>query len=335
MTNNQQDIVLTSRVRLARNYDDLPFATNQSQGIAKVCVARTVGALSLEGINDAFELHQMNNLNKTEQAYLVESHLISRDLVNNDLAGAVLLQADKGISIMMNEEDHLRIQVVLKNQQLEEALKNAFELEDALGLHVRFAFDPQLGYLTACPTNTGTGMRASLMVHLPLLNRFKQMGNVSQTLAKVGLTIRGIYGEGSDALGNVYQISNQVTLGRTENEILEAVNAVGQQLADMERGLRLKIDKADKAALEDQAYRAYGALKYARRMSLNEFMRQWSDMRLGIVSGKLTMPLELADSLLEQAQNAHIIKWADSELSGKALDEARATRLRALLDEAT
>lgn len=329
---NQEDIVLTSRVRLARNYDDLPFQVDKSRNIAAVCIQRTLGALELEGLTADFTLRRMDNLSANEQKCLVESHLISRDLLKIQGVSAVLLKTGAGLSIMMNEEDHLRIQVLLPHQQLSQAMETAFSLEDALQRHVKFAFDPQLGYLTACPTNTGTGMRASLMMHLPMLTRFKQMGNVTQSLAKLGLTIRGMYGEGSDALGNVYQISNQVTLGRTEQEILEAVAAVGRQVIDLERGLRQKVADADPLAAEDQAFRAYGTLKYARRVSLKELMQLWSDLRLGASLGKLPLSASQADELLESCQDAHVTAWAEKELTGRALDEARASRIHELVN---
>jgi len=170
-----------------------------------------------------------------------------------------------------------------------------------------------------------------LMMHLPMLTKFKQMGNVTQSLAKVGLTIRGMYGEGSEALGNVYQVSNQVTLGRTEQEILEAVTAVSRQLTDTERELRGKVADADKLALEDQAFRAYGTLKFARRIAQTEFMKLWSDLRLGAALEKLPLTTDDCDALLEAAQDAHVIAWAEKPLSGSELNEARASRIRELI----
>lgn len=328
----QSDIVLTSRVRLARNYDDLPFQMNKSNTIANVCIQRTLGALTLEGLDSSFVMRRMDNLSRNEQKCLVESHMISRDLLKNTAVGAVLLNEEHGLSIMMNEEDHIRLQVLLPHQQLGDAMKIAFGLEDALQRHLKFAFDPHLGYLTACPTNTGTGMRASLMMHLPMLTKFKQMGNVTQSLAKVGLTIRGMYGEGSEALGHIYQISNQVTLGRTEQEILEAVTAVSRQITDTERELRNKINDADKLAIEDQAFRAYGTLKFARRVSQKEFMGLWSDLRLGAALEKLPLTTDQVDTLLETAQDAHVIAWAEKPLMGNELDEARASRIRELIE---
>lgn len=328
----QNDIVLSSRVRLARNYDDLPFSTIHSQGIATVCVQRTLQALNISQSNDEYTLYTLRDLGDVQKKSLMESHLVSRDLLQHNEVGAALIRSDQALSIMMNEEDHLRIQSIQKGQDLPHAAELAYLVEATLEKQVRFAFDNQLGYLTACPTNTGTGMRASLMVHLPLLTLFKQMGNVGQSIAKVGLTIRGMYGEGSDALGNVYQVSNQVTLGRTENEIIEAVTAVGRQLTDMERSLRQKAETADNMALEDQTFRAYGLLRYARRISSDEFMQNWSNVRLGAAMGKLPITIETADQLLEQAQDAHIMQWAEKRLKGDELNKARAARIRDLLN---
>lgn len=154
--------------------------------------------------------------------------------------GAALIRQDRRVSVMINEEDHLRIQAIGSGLDLETAANVAFGVEGRLEAVCTFSFDPQLGYLTSCPTNTGTGMRASVMLHLPMLTRYKQMGNVNQSVAKLGLTTRGIYGEGSEALGDLYQVSNQVTLGRTEEEIIEAVTAVVRQLIDMELSLRAR-----------------------------------------------------------------------------------------------
>ena len=196
---------------------------------------------------------------------------------------------------------------------------------------MNFAFDEQLGYLTACPTNTGTGMRASLLMHLPLLTKAKKMGDVGQLVAKVGLNIRGVYGEGSEALGNIYQISNQVTLGRTEQELIATVTALGNQLCDMENALRDKAKNEGRIPLEDMVYRAWGAMTNARLMPMNEFYQHWSNLRLGAAMGLLKLPLPLVDALLDHAQEAHLCVWAEENLTGAALEEARATRIREML----
>ena len=232
---------------------------------------------------------------------------------------------------MMNEEDHLRIQAVSEGLNLADAAEKCFRVDDSLSRHVTFAFDNQLGYLTACPTNTGTGMRASLLMHLPMLTLCKQMGNVGQIVAKVGLTIHGVYGEGSEALGNLYQVSNQVTLGRTEQELISAVTAVGHQLIDMERTLRDKALAGGRINLEDAVYRAWGLMTHARLMPKKEFFAHWSNLRLGAATKLLAIPLERVDALLTDCQDAHLCAWEEAALEGTALDQARAKRARMML----
>lgn len=326
---HELDVVVSSRVRLARNYEDLPFSTTQSDANAQMCVDRAVDALAAEpGDTSAYALVKMSDLPNRERLAMVESHIISRDLMQNSQTGAVLIRDDQVICLMINEEDHLRLQSLMPGQQLQKAAEKAYEVEEALQRHIAFAFDGQLGYLTACPTNTGTGMRASLMLHLPLLTMFKQMGNVSTSVSKLGLTIRGIYGEGSEAQGNLYQVSNQVTLGRNEEEIIEAVMGVGRQIIDMERNLQKRASSGDNTALEDQVYRSLGALQYARRMDLKEFMQHWSNLRLGCALSLLPIALSVADELLPAAQDAHIMKTANKTLKGRELDIARSKFIR-------
>ncbi len=335
MTDKDLDVVVSSRIRLARNYEDLPFSTIQSDAIAEMCVDRAVNALKEEPQStNAYALYKMADLAMRERLALVESHLISRDLIKNSQTGAVLIREDQTVCLMINEEDHLRLQAILPGQQLQKTAELAYEVEDSLQRHIDFAFDGQLGYLTACPTNTGTGMRASLMLHLPLLTMFKQMGNVSASISKLGLTIRGIYGEGSEAQGNLYQVSNQVTLGRTEGEIIEAVTGVGRQIIDMERNLQKRVAGGDDTALTDQVYRSLGILLYARRMELKEFMQHWSNLRLGCAMELLPIPLETADALLSGAQDAHIMKLENKELKGKELDASRSRYIRQTLTAA-
>ena len=326
-------IVLSSRVRLARNYQDLPFDVAQKPDAAAMCIARTANALRLSGQNAGFELMRLRDMDDVQRKALAEVHLISKDLLRNVDTAAVLLNEMAGVSIMMNEEDHLRIQAMAKGMELQKAAEECFRVDDALSRQVSFAYDEQLGYLTACPTNTGTGMRASLLLHLPMLTILKQMGSVGQIVAKVGLTIRGVYGEGSEALGNLYLVSNQVTLGRTEQELISAVTAVGHQLTDMELALREKSLQNGRNALEDTIFRAWGIMQYARCMSQNEFFKHWSGVRLGAAMGMLPVKLATLDALLEQVQDANLQALMESAVTGRALDEKRAECIRAMLKE--
>ena len=325
--------VLSSRVRLARNYEDLPFDTARKPEEAATCIARTANALALSGMDEGFQLIRLNALTETQRKALAESRLISKDLLKEPETAAVLLRQEDALSIMINEEDHLRIQAVRPGLDLLSATSACFRVDDALSRQVAFAFDKQLGYLTACPTNTGTGMRASLLMHLPMLTICKQMGNVGQIVAKVGLTIRGVYGEGAEALGNLYQVSNQVTLGRTEQELISAVTAVGHQLTDMENVLREKTLASNRVTLEDTVFRAWGLMKYARVMPLNEFFKHWSGVRLGADLGLLPVKVATLDAMLEQAQDANLQSLAESPLTGLQLDAKRAECIRAMLTD--
>ncbi len=330
----RSEIVLSSRVRLARNYEDIPFDVSQRPDFAAICIARTVNALKAAGVDQGFELFRLRDMSDAARKAMAESGLISRDLLSTAEASAALVRPGDAVSVMINEDDHLRIQAIRPEMDLLSAASACFRVDDALSRQVNFAFDEQLGYLTACPTNTGTGMRASLLMHLPLLTKGKQMGNVGQLVSKVGLNIRGVYGEGSEALGNIYQISNQVTLGRTEQELISTVTALGNQLCDMESALRDKAMKEGRVPLEDVIFRAWGILSNARLMPLSEFYQHWSNVRLGAAMGILKLPLPLVDALLDHAQDAHLCIWAEEALAGAALDEARATRIRELLSMA-
>lgn len=346
MSDIQNEIVVSSRVRLARNYHDLPFSNLESPDNALICITRARqafenrvsaapaphGAGAPAGNPDAYTLYTLRLMNSTNRMALVEQHLISRDLLQNSQIGAALIRGDQTVSIMVNEEDHLRIQAMLTGLQLEEAASRAFEAEEALQKECAFSFDHQWGYLTACPTNTGTGMRASLMLHLPMLTFFKQMGNVTQSVAKLGLTIRGIYGEGSEALGDLYQVSNQVTLGRTEKEIIDGVIAVGTQLIDMEQALRQRAATEASLSLQDRVFRSYGLLRYARQMDAKEFMEHWSKLRLGCALSLLPVPLSVVDNLLTIAQDAHAKRYRTANNSGLSTDQARSEIIRSHLN---
>ena len=333
MNDANEDIVVSSRVRLARNYHDLPFSNVQNPENAQLCINRARQALDAAGAAEQghYNLFALRDMTKMDRLSLMEQHLISRDLLQNSETGAALVRDDRQVSVMVNEEDHLRIQAMLNGLALQDAARLAFHAEDQLAQVCDFSFDVQLGYLTACPTNTGTGMRASVMLHLPMLTRFKKMGDVTQSVAKVGLTIRGIYGEGSEALGDLYQVSNQVTLGRTEDEILEAVTAVGQQLIDMERSLR-KSAAQEGLDLQDTLWRSYGVLRYAQQMPASEFMEHWSNLRLGAALGKLPVPLAAVDDLLTIAQDAHARIFQQTHPDTGSAEQARCVIIQAKLN---
>ena len=320
------EIVVSSRVRLSRNYEDLPFRNKITKEQSEECVQRTLEAL--RALPQPYTCLPRKGMEASVRKALAEAHLISPDLMEHEETAAALIRDDEKISVMMNEEDHLRIQGFTMGENLNDAAECAFSIDDALQEQLSFAFDPQWGYLTACPTNAGTGLRASVMLHLPMLTAQKQMGKVNQIAAKLGLTLRGIYGEGSEALGNLYQLSNQVTLGKTEKEIIDAVAATARQMAEMERIYRHKAEDKDAVAFEDQLFRSYGLLTNARRMPIKEFMAHWSNLRLGAALGRLPVSLKTCDALLTAAQPAHVQKAAGTALNDKDLDAYRSELIR-------
>ncbi len=323
-------VVVSGRVRLARNYADLPFNTNGESPQAQACIDRAVAAMQ-EAPGGRYTLRLLKETTPTDQLALVEQHLISKDLLQNVPSGAALIRDDEQVCIMINEEDHLRIQAIVQGLDLESAAQEAFEAEEALERIHPFSFDPQLGYLTSCPTNTGTGLRASLMLHLPMLDRFKQMGSVNQSVAKLGLTLRGIYGEGSEALGSVYQVSNQVTLGRKEQDIVEAVMAVGRQLIAMENRLRQRCLQNHGTELRDAILRSYGLMRYAVSMDEKELMQHWSNLRLGAALSLIPHPIAQIDKLLTLAQDAHVRQMMHRQQAPLDVKETRCMLIQEVL----
>ena len=325
------DVVLSSRVRLARNYKDIPFPSMMNDVWAAETIRRTCDAVATLPDASAYSFVRLADIDPAQRQEMVEQHVISRDLLRSADLAAVLLGKMNTVSIMVNEEDHIRLQVLVPGSDVEQAARIAREVDDGLEAKVEYAFDDQLGYLTACPTNTGSGMRASQMLHLPALTMLRQMGVVGQAVDKLGLTIRGLYGEGSEAFGNLYQVSNQVTLGRTEEELAKAIKEVGSQLADMERKARAKLIEKDRLALEDRLMRSVGVFTYARRIGDKEFMQRWSDVRLASSLELISIDGEKLDALLYAAQSGGIARRAGKELTAPERDALRANFVRAAI----
>lgn len=280
------DVVLSSRIRLARNIQQFNFPTRLQPDEARRLLDMLEGTVpnlrqNSEHLHD-LALLRLDELTDLERRVLVEYHLISPQHARGTHGAAVMLNGTQSVSIMVNEEDHLRIQCLLPGMQLEEALRVANHVDDALEQHVDIAFDERWGYLTTCPTNTGTGLRASVMMHLPGLVLSKRIGSIITALAKVGVVVRGLYGEGSEPIGNVFQVSNQLTLGQSESDILRNLAGVCQQIIDRERSTREMLYQENRLLLEDRASRAYGLLTNARILSSDEAIRLLSDMRLGV-----------------------------------------------------
>ncbi len=281
------DVVISSRVRIARNLVHEPFpiiaSTEQSQQVRE----RLTAALQDEGVQaqGPFEPLVLDELDDVDKEVLMEKHLISPNLINDSRAGAVLLAENESVSIMINEEDHLRIQCLYPGFQLEEAWQRATAIDDAFEHVVDYAFDDRRGYLTSCPTNLGTGLRASVMLHLPALAIMNQIGRILSAVSQVGLAVRGLYGEGSEALGNIFQISNQITLGLSEQEIIDNLRSVVMQIIEYEQHARSRLLGESRLRITDRIMRSYGILSYATMMDAKEAFQRISDVRLGVDLG--------------------------------------------------
>ena len=273
------DVVISSRIRFARNIEGIKFSKIASDDELKNVLEL------LKNINADKTLHfvKLEDLDKTMQNSLVEKHIISKDLLNVSNAG-ILLNNNEDVAIMVNEEDHLRIQVMKAGFNLEEVLNEAYKLDEKLSEKIKYAYNEKYGYLTACPTNIGTGLRASVMLHLPALRITGKIDMVLDVVNKVNLNVRGVYGEGTEALGDLYQVSNKVSLGLSEEEIVNNVKGIVKKLIEQERKAREYL-KNKGLEFEDKVYRAYGSLIYAKKLSYSECAKLISIVRLGINMG--------------------------------------------------
>ena len=322
-----QDVVLSSRVRLARNLAGFPFPPTLGEGQAEEVEARTLSAV--KDLSAPLRFHQMRAMDPLDRQLLAENHLISRDLVAKVAEGSALIAEDESMGIMVNEEDHLRIQGMGPGLQLQQAARNALFLENTLETHVPLAFHPRLGYLTCCPTNLGTGMRASIMMFLPGLAMTGALKATVEAIGQVGLTVRGLYGEGSDAMGHMVQVSNQITLGVAEQDILQMVESVARQVIEQEREARSSLAQRRHLELEDKLFRSYGLLTHARKMDSRECMALLADVRLAMELGWLP---EIERSALTQvmllSQPAGLQKHAGRALDAEERDIIRAQVVR-------
>lgn len=323
------DVVLSCRVRLARNYEDIPFSSAIGEEQAQEVVKRAEEAVKGGEQGKAFMLLRMADLSEDERVQLVERHLVSQDLLKDASRSAALISEGHTISIMVNEEDHLRIQGLLPGLQLAKAAELAFAADAWLEAGGPYAFDAQFGYLTSCPTNAGTGMRVSAMLHLPALSAAGQMGGMVQAIAKLGMTVRGIYGEGSDARGSLYQLSNQVSLGRTEEDMINGLATATLQVAGAERTIREKIHQQNVKVLEDRLLRSLGIVERAQLMNDREWMRRYSDLRLAASMKLIDAALDEIDALMVLLQPASLNILAGRQLASGERDAFRAEKLRA------
>lgn len=323
------DIVVTSRVRLARNVTGVAFpGWAKKPDRSQLLDDLRPRIEQLPEMQEAFS-EELKDLNAIQKQVLVERHLISREHAAKSTGSAAVMNSAQTLSIMINEEDHLRMQAILPGLQLGEAHKLIDHVDSELDTEIRYAYDQRWGYMTACPTNLGTGMRASCMLHLPALVISEQINQVIQAVNKIGLAVRGLYGEGTEALANLFQISNQSTLGETEERIIARLEKVIRQIINHEQNARQKLIEDKQAVLRDQIGRAYAVLRYAHIMPSKEALNLLSMVRLGIDLGFFPREEQkLIDVLLMEIQPAHLQTEARRKLGAEERDMMRAEILR-------
>ena len=332
------DIVLSTRIRLARNVEGYAFTARARDGERLRVLSQVREALSsVQELREAV-LYRLDELSPTDRALLHERHLVSKELAGLDAqhplrSGAAVFLSD-GLGVMVNEEDHLRLQALRSGFALEEAFAAIDRLDRDLGARVPFSFHAEFGFLTACPTNVGTGMRASVLIHLPGLVHTKEMGRVLAGLQQMGLTYRGLYGEGSEVVGNYFQISNQTTLGRSEEELLDQLLRVVGHVIEREEEARRVLLRDAGYIIEDKLWRAYGTLRYARSLTFDEAMNYLSGVRLAVGLKLVTgLSVYTLNKLLIFSQAAHLAYAEGRPLTESETNLARARYVRKALEE--
>jgi protein arginine kinase len=334
----ESHLVLSTRVRLARNLTGHLFQMRNTEGERERVLELVQRAARESVLLRRAVSFRLDQLDRSERQLLHERHLVSKELAALDpdarpRSGASVLIGDR-LGVMLNEEDHLRLQGLRSGFALEAAYAEVDRLDAELGQRLPFAFHPEFGYLTSCPTNVGTGLRASVLIHLPGLVLTKEISKVLQGLAQVGLTFRGLYGEGSEVVGNFFQLSNQTTLGKSEHELLEHLGRMVRQVIDYEEQARQVLLRDAPAIMEDKVWRAFGLLRYARSLSFEEAMNLLSGVRLGVGMGLIPgLGMYTLNKLLVYAQPAHLGVTQGAGSSESELALARATYVRRVLEE--
>ncbi len=324
-TGAQNDVVISTSIHLARNIKQFPFPARLS--MQEKLKVNSVIKNATEELNDySFNYYEMKTLSQAEVVSLAERHLVSPEFASSRDGRALLLTDDEAVSVMLNEEDHIRLQVMYAGFALDEAYRTADKIDSQLSDKLQFSFDDRLGYLTQDPTALGTGMKASVVLHLPALVSSSQITKLITTVSKLGLSLRGSYGEGAAAKGDLFRLSNTITLGISEKAAIENLKSIALQIAAQERVAREEIFKAP--VTEDRIFRAYGVLKYARMIDTSEFMELISLVRLGAVKGIINMDCAQIEALMIHMQPATISLSVDRPLDRVERDKLRAQLVR-------
>lgn len=328
----EADIVISSRIRLARNLAEFPFV-RRAEPSERSQISRSVRS-KIESIDewDSLLYLELQEMEEIDRQFLVERQLMSREMAESDGDRGVAIDTDERFSVMVNEEDHLRIQVMCSGLDLQSAWKRIDRIDDALESKLTYAFHDKLGYLTACPTNVGTGMRVSVMLHLPALVITREIEKVFRSLQKINVAVRGLYGEGSQFMGDFYQVSNQITLGRSEADLVETVDEVVPRIIEYERRARDFLVNESEQDLHDDVSRAYGILCTAKKISSEETLHYLSKVRMGVNLGLIrSIEIETINKLFVHTQPAHLQKLRGGHLSVADRNIERANYLQSHL----
>jgi len=326
------DIVISSRVRLARNLEKYPFTARASKASQSEVLRLAKESLGQSATLKRSLIFEIKDLDEIDRQFLVERHLVSREQIVHAEHKAVAIGQGEVISVMINEEDHLRLQVMQSGLNLQDAWSLIDALDDELSEALSYAYSSDWGYLTSCPTNTGTGLRASVMAHLPSLVLTKQINKVLHTITRLGLTARGLYGEGTEASGNFFQISNQVALGRSEEELIENIERILKEVIHQEQTGRESLMANNRVQLEDRIWRAFGLLRHAKTVSSSEALDLLSAVRLGVDLGLMNgLDRKIVNEMFIFSQPAHLQKLEGKALSAKERDTKRAQLIRSRL----
>ena len=336
------DIVLSTRVRIARNLQGYPFSVRAKASDRAAVLATIREVLEHKNVLADPVVIEIEGLEPRLRRLLLERHLVSRELVGGDgeeppSAAALAASTRQPLGLMINEEDHLRLQVLISGFDPNRAWRTVDSLDEGLGAVLPYAFHHEFGHLTSCPTNCGTGLRASVLIHLPGLVLTKEINKVLQGISQVGLTFRGLYGEGSEVVGNFFQVSNQTTLGKSEEDLIDHLQKIVGQVVEYERQARAVLLRDAPNVIEDKVWRGYGLLRYARSLGFEEMMNLLSGVRLGLSLKLLSGPsVYTLNKIMMFAQNAHLEQSAGQSLTPADLDIYRASYVRQVLgaDEA-
>ena len=326
---NESLVVLSTRVRLARNIAGCHFPTTADSETRSKIISYFDSVVSRTDQLTQCQYCKAGDLEELDRDFLVERHLISPVFLNGDLSKAIVIGPAERISIMVNEEDHLRIQALSSGLDPQASFDLAMKYETEIGKYLEYDYDKDFGYLTACPTNAGTGMRASVLIHLPGLVLTRDIDKVISKITRSGLIVRGFYGEGSDVLGNLFQVSNQNTLGLSETDILNQINRVSLEIIDEEAKARQRLTEEAADMIEDKIWRAFGILKHARVLTSDEVMNLLSAVRLGHAMKIIEfLDVSLINEILLLSQPAHLQKYYGSPMDHNKRDFVRAQMVR-------